>query len=155
MILRWGSEYCSCECKCLKTSATFLCVPPPRPDPTTTTSSSDTQTGAANDDNNGGATASAASAAARRPTKEVLSVPAHVLGACLPDTMDEDLRGKVGEEMVVLPNDAEAAMLTNAAVLEVLFVGRPKPTMALGLMPLAHHAEQLRCLLRLSKVCDG
>lgn len=131
--------------ECLISSALYS-VYPPRPE-LTTTSSSDTQTAAANDDN-----ASASAAAARRPVKAVLSVPAHVLGACLPDTMDEDLKDKVGEELVVLPNDAEARMLTNAAVLEILFVGRPKLTMALGLMPLAHHAEQLRCLLRLSKV---
>ncbi|CAN0319173.1 unnamed protein product, partial [Ectocarpus fasciculatus] len=139
---------CSCAMAGNEPSRLLFPVPETPAEDLATTSSSDTHTAAAHNDN-GGATASAA--AARRPTRAVLSVPTHVLRACLPDTMDEDLRGKVGEELVVLPNDAEAGMLTNAAVLEVLFVGRPKPTMALGLMPLAHHAEQLRCLLRLSK----
>lgn len=84
-------------------------------------------------------------------TTAVVSVPSEVLDACWPDTMDEEVRGKHGEEVVVLPNGTEARLLTDTLCLEMLFLGRPKG-MPLPL-PQAHlQAEHLRCLLRLSRV---
>ncbi len=88
--------------------------------------------------------------------REVVSVPHEVLDSCWPDTMTGDLRGKFDEGVVVLPNDAEAALLTDPLTLEVLLTGRPKPpsTLTLGLPQAQAHQlkEQLRCLLRLSRV---
>lgn len=74
-----------------------------------------------------------------------------VLEECFPDTMDEDLRGKYDEEVIVLPNKEEARMLTDSLTLEVLFKGRPKSA-GLGIPQVHQQAEQLRCLLRLSRV---
>ncbi|CAM9266723.1 unnamed protein product [Scytosiphon promiscuus] len=85
-----------------------------------------------------------------RHTAQVVSVPFEVLDACWPDTMDEGLRGKHGEEVVVLPNDADARLLTDTLCLEMLFLGRPKGVQLP--VPQAHlQAEHLRCLLRLSR----
>lgn len=64
-------------------------------------------------------------------------------------------KGDEGRAVVVLPNDAEARHLTDPLALELLLIGRPKPTaVALGLPQVQafQHKEQLRCLLRLSRV---
>lgn len=83
--------------------------------------------------------------------QEVVHVPSGVLGDCFPDTMDDGLRGRYDEEVIILPNEQEARMLTDPLALEVLFKGRPK-SVGLGIPQVHQQAEQLRCLLRLSRV---
>lgn len=102
--------------------------------------------------------------------RDVVSVPRRELEACWPPTMFEmneeapwfknhDRDGvAVGVGVVVLPNDAEARHLTDHLSLELLLIGRPKPAGgALGLpqVQALQHKEQLRCLLRLSRVRKG
>lgn len=92
-----------------------------------------------------------ANASASASRHEVVFVLPGVLEDCFPATMDEDVRGKYDEEIIVLPNEAEARMLTDSLTLEVLFKGRPKSA-AVGMPQVHQHAEQLRCLLRLTRV---
>lgn len=94
--------------------------------------------------------------------RDVVSVLRRDLEACWPPTMtiseggpwdknDEGVR--VG--VVVLPNDAEARHLTDPVSLELLLIGRPKPAggpLGPPQVQLLQHQEQLRCLLRLSRV---